>query len=386
MSQRFYNPAPQFFYQGTNQPLTGGLMYFYVHGSTLTPKDTYSDNGLSVPNSNPVVLSSSGVLPNVFLSGSYRVILKDKDGVQQWDRDSINSVADLVGNTWDSTLAYGMGATNIVYASDGVYYISIQPNNLGHDPSAGANPLWWKNAFDYFADSQTLVAPGFIAVGDAAAGLTGLDLSAKGSIIAGDGTTAPQALAVGTNNYVLTADSAQALGVKWAATSLSGTVLLATLTPTAAAAVDALSTFSSTYDNYLIIGDGIFPAASTSLQMRFANAGVVDASSNYGCSANVAGTTSTGVTIIQVTSSANVYNATGGLNFAFTVQNVNSSAALKVTIGSAVYQSAAAPTYNVDGVNGIYGSASLVSGVRFLWASGGNFAATGKIRIYGLLN
>ncbi len=95
MAIRLSNPAPQFFYQGTNQPLAGGKMYFYVSGSTLVAKDTYSNNGLTIPNTNPVILSASGVLPNVFLSGPYRVILTDKDCVQQFDRDNVNSLQDI---------------------------------------------------------------------------------------------------------------------------------------------------------------------------------------------------------------------------------------------------------------------------------------------------
>jgi len=45
------------------------------------------------------------------------------------------------------------------------------------------------------------------------------DLDGKGELLVGDGSGDPSALAVGTNNYVLTADSNEATGVKWAAAS-----------------------------------------------------------------------------------------------------------------------------------------------------------------------
>ena len=43
------------------------------------------------------------------------------------------------------------------------------------------------------------------------------DLGTKGQILVGDGDGDPAALSVGTNNYVLTADSGETTGVKWAA-------------------------------------------------------------------------------------------------------------------------------------------------------------------------
>lgn len=215
MATRFANPAPQFFYNGTPAaPLVGGLLYFYEAGSSLTPKNTYSDNSLSIPNSNPVVLSSSGVLPNVFLDGPYRVILKSKDGVQQWDRDSINSVSELAYGPWDATINYGVGGTNIVYASNGIYYVSILTPNLGNEPSV--SPTYWERAIDYFLSSQTTIEPGHIGVGGDPDGIVSLNTKIKGAMAVGNGTTTT-AITVGTNGQVLTADSTAAQGVKWEA-------------------------------------------------------------------------------------------------------------------------------------------------------------------------
>ena len=57
---------------------------------------------------------------------------------------------------------------------------------------------------------------------DAAGAVMNSDLATKGQILIGDGSGDPTALSVGTNNYVLTADSTQATGVKWAAASGGG--------------------------------------------------------------------------------------------------------------------------------------------------------------------
>jgi hypothetical protein len=215
MATRLANPAPQFFYNGTPAaPLSGGLMYFYEPGSSLTPKDTYSNNTLTTENTNPVVLSASGVLPNVFLDGAYRVVLKDKDGVQQWDRDSVNSISELSFADWDATINYGVGGTNIVYASNGFYYVSIDTPNLGNEPSA--SPLFWRLAIDYFLESQTAIEPGHIGVGGSPGGIVSLNTKTKGTIAVGNGTTTTS-LAAGTNTHVLTANSSATNGIEWAA-------------------------------------------------------------------------------------------------------------------------------------------------------------------------
>jgi len=52
------------------------------------------------------------------------------------------------------------------------------------------------------------------------------DLATKGDLVVGDGAGDATILGVGTNNHVLTADSTQASGVKWAATAAAGITAL----------------------------------------------------------------------------------------------------------------------------------------------------------------
>ncbi len=57
---------------------------------------------------------------------------------------------------------------------------------------------------------------------NAAGAVMNSDLDTKGEILVGDGSGDPTALSVGTNGYILTADSSEATGVKWAANAGGG--------------------------------------------------------------------------------------------------------------------------------------------------------------------
>ena len=159
---------------------------------------------------------------------------------------------------------------------------------------------------------------------------------------------------------------------------------LAVLTPTAAANVDALSAFGSTYDNYLIILSGIQPSSSDTLAMRFANAGSADSGSNYYIvDFNLTETTSAAQIGLSTSS---VLSGGKGADFVIQVLNANDSSQAKAVIVTGIFHVNATPTYKTVGRSGVYVAANAISGVRFFWTGGANFSATGKIRIYGYNN
>lgn len=139
MAERYVNPVPQY-EDGSGNILAGGKLFFYASG-TLIFKAIFSDiNGL-IPLANPVVLDASGTVPEIFYLGSYKVILTDKDGVQQFERDpvtaSINSFKKFLA--WDSATIFFIN--DIARADDGNLYESITNSNQNNEPSI--TPASW---------------------------------------------------------------------------------------------------------------------------------------------------------------------------------------------------------------------------------------------------
>tara|TARA_R110000868_G_scaffold326157_2_gene587130 strand:- start:167 stop:1072 length:906 start_codon:yes stop_codon:yes gene_type:complete len=94
-------------------------------------------------------------------------------------------------------------------------------------------------------------------------------IDAKGDLVAGTGADTFARLAVGTNNQVLVADSAEATGLKWATpTSASGLTLVKQQTiGSAVSSVTVTSAFSATYDNYLITVAGGAGSGNNNLRL-----------------------------------------------------------------------------------------------------------------------
>jgi hypothetical protein len=96
-------------------------------------------------------------------------------------------------------------------------------------------------------------------------------VDAKGDLIAATAADTPARLAVGANGTVLTADSAESTGMKWAtpATPVSGLTLVKTQTiGSGVSSVNVTGAFSSTYDNYKIIISGGVGSQSINFQFQ----------------------------------------------------------------------------------------------------------------------
>lgn len=63
------------------QPEDGAKLSFLETG-TSTDKATFSDAAGTIPNANPVIADANGVFPDIFIVGTYKVILTDKNDVQ----------------------------------------------------------------------------------------------------------------------------------------------------------------------------------------------------------------------------------------------------------------------------------------------------------------
>lgn len=102
-------------------------------------------------------------------------------------------------------------------------------------------------------------------------------IDAKGDLVAGTGADAFSRLAVGANDTVLTADSAQATGLKWATPSTGGMTLISTTTLTGASV--SLTSIPQTYNNLQLVFENFrVTTDETIFQLRFNS----DTNSNYG--------------------------------------------------------------------------------------------------------
>jgi len=108
-------------------PLASGLVYTYAAGS-LTPQATYTSQSGASPNTNPVVLDSSG-RANIWLGPyAYRFIVKSAAGVLMPDGDTdniTNPVASVQLTQPTTDLMVGDGVTTI-------YTLSANPANVNN--------------------------------------------------------------------------------------------------------------------------------------------------------------------------------------------------------------------------------------------------------------
>lgn len=120
------------YFDASGDPLSGGKIYFFESGTT-TPKTTYADINNSIPNTHPVVLDAAGRQPNIFFDGVAKATLTDSADVTIVTRDPVGETATNFGDEWVSTRIYS--SNDVVIASDGQYYRSLQSANQNNNPT-----------------------------------------------------------------------------------------------------------------------------------------------------------------------------------------------------------------------------------------------------------
>jgi hypothetical protein len=196
-------------------------------------------------------------------------------------------------------------------------------------------------------------------------------VDAKGDLIAATAADTPARLAVGTNGYVLTADSAAATGMKWAAASAGSLTLLQTLSCTTSSTTS--SSIAGTYKSiYIELVGGQLNGEQITLRFNSDASGVYGAASIS--TANMA-MTDTSIAL----SYQNVGNTATNL-MALTIPNYSNTSTHKIV--QAYGMSYNGSSYMINNLVGAWRSTSAITTVTFKSSVGASITATAYI--YGV--
>lgn len=234
------------------------------------------------------------------------------------------------------------------------------------------------------AGGVTLASPLPVASG----GTGGTATPTAGGIVYGTGTV--QAVtAAGTSGQVLQSNGVSA--PTWVTPSSGALVFLSSVTASSSATVDLETTFSSTYDAYIIIASGVISATSgTSFNCRLKLGGAYATSSySYHSSITSASSASYSATASDTAAAQIVITSAMGnttadsVNFTMTINNPSSTTNKKVVYWIGGSQDASTSLNRLAGA-GSGNAITALTGVRFLAGSGN--ITSGTFRLYGIAN
>jgi len=206
-------------------------------------------------------------------------------GFKTFNTGDVLSAADVNGYLMQGVLVFASAAARdaaITAPAEGQFAFTKDTNGL-----------WYYDGAAWVASGATGDIEGVTAgTGISGGGTSGTvtitnsmatAIDAKGDLIVGTGADTFSKLTAGTNGYLLTADSAEATGLKWAAPAGGGggLVFIGTTTFTGTTTINVNDVFSTTYTNYRIIITGVSTtvnAAQCTFRLRVSS---TDTITNY---------------------------------------------------------------------------------------------------------
>jgi hypothetical protein len=199
-------------------------------------------------------------------------------------------------------------------------------------------------------------------------------VDAKGDLIAATAADAVSRIAIGANDTVLTADSAQATGMKWAAAG-GGMTLISTTAITATASVD-LTSIPSTYKDLIIVIDGVYENTGSSQVMTFNNATTLYSSAYIlAQSANTVAVVTSGSSI-PLAQALRFVAGSGSGSVVIRIPNYASTTMAKLAYVNSYGSAGAGSTA------GARGAIDAITSVKITWA--GIPTAQGNVLLYGV--
>jgi hypothetical protein len=205
------------------------------------------------------------------------------------------------------------------------------------------------------------------------------NIDAKGDLLAGTADNTISRLAVGTNGTVLTADSAEATGMKWATPTSGGLTLISTTTLTGG--TTTISATLTNYKNVFMLVKMAYSSANAQMYMRLNG----DTGANYSANViqsndvNTSGRSNINATNFYIEDIVNANTVRGNLNGTINLYRVNDTNEINVDWRM---RSDDGVSYGNNSAVGIYDAAAAVSSITF-YLSTGTFSA-GTVYLYGV--